>query len=326
MWKFKSIMNVNPEQGLCARGEDMPIDSWYFCGRVKSDDGQEYNWLIHHMIVDRGKSGGPQFGWQQIAVTNITKGTYNSHQGIYPLSKMSASKTSFDVRTPEGEMSGTMQDMVVKASTPKGGFDLILNTAGHVLFYNSGMFPYFDNTIWQYGLCKLETKGTVTVDGKTVKVSGTSYFDRQWDYGAPQYPFKWSWMQFNLDNGDVVCLWDMVETKASFATIVNPGGAITTVEMTPLAEDATDVWESPLSGRKFPTRWVVRFPAVDAVFNVEVAGPKDQEMMCAAAAQRADKKALNNLEYNYQAAINVKGTYQGKPVTGFGHMEHVGAW
>jgi hypothetical protein len=85
VWKFKSIMNVNPEQGLCAR-HDMPIDSWYFCGRVKGDDGQEYNWLAHEMAVDRG-SGGPQFAWLQVAVTSITKSTHSAYLGICPLSK-----------------------------------------------------------------------------------------------------------------------------------------------------------------------------------------------------------------------------------------------
>jgi hypothetical protein len=67
---------------------------------------------------------------------------YASDQKVYPLSNFSASKTTFDVRMPESRMSGDMEKMFLKTSTPAGSVDLTMHAVGPVLYYNGGRFPF----------------------------------------------------------------------------------------------------------------------------------------------------------------------------------------
>jgi predicted secreted hydrolase len=323
-------VSVNPGPDLAAR-ENIPLDSWYFCGRLNAENGDEYNYVVHHLKVDVGE-GKPQFAWRQIALTNITKGLYSADHNIYPLSEMSASKTVFDVRVPGSSMSGDMQELVLTTSAQKGGVDLVMHPLGPVMYYNGGQFPWLDTTIWEYAFPKMETTGTVTFGGETLKVTGTSFFDRQWDGVSPVMlgnDFKWTWMAITLDNGHIVTVWDILHEgkESAFATILNPGGAITTAEIVPLGNKADQVWVSPDSGRKYPNHWVVEIPSLDISLEVTTTKP-GQEVLSESACKRPQgcMNPDNGLQHNYQSAATVKGTFQGEKVTGFSHMEHVGGW
>ena len=81
---------------------------------------------------------------------------------------------------PESTIMGNGTEMQIKANTPAGDLDLVVKPKGPVLYYNSGVFPFIKGTPnWEYAFPKMDTQGTFTLDGKKLKVSGQSFFDRQ---------------------------------------------------------------------------------------------------------------------------------------------------
>ena len=75
---------------------------------------------------------------------------------------------------------------------------------------------------------------------------------------------------------------------------------------------ARDIWHSEKSGVRYPTRWIVRIPAIDAELEV-VPSPREQEFI-------SQVPAMNK----YEGASTMSGTWRGKPAKGFGYVELVG--
>jgi len=52
------------------------------------------------------------------------------------------------------------------------------------------------------------TTGTLTLDGSTKQVTGTSWLGRQWGDWSWDTLHKWTWTAVRPDNGQVLDLWD----------------------------------------------------------------------------------------------------------------------
>ncbi|WLH14740.1 lipocalin family protein [Pseudomonas hefeiensis] len=98
-------------------------------------------------------------------------------------------------------------------------------------------------------------------------------------------------MDINLDNGDAVSLWSAAAKlggkERAWATILHADGTQTVAAAEP-GLGARDVWHSEKSGARYPTRWTVRIPAMDAELEV-VPSPREQEFI-------AKVPALNKYE------------------------------
>lgn len=331
------FMNVKDAEASLAAQEGFQADSWYYFGRLfDEENGDEYDYLLHNTKVDGGE-GMPQFAWQQVAFTNITKGTRVFDHKVYPMEELKASKDKLEVLMPESTITGNANEMQIKAQTPAGDLDLVVKPKGPVLYYNSGVFPWIAGSPnWEYAFPKMETKGTFTLNGKKLTVTGESFFDRQWVNFPPivlTNDFKWSWFAINLDNGYVITVWDVIwkeedgEAEQSFASVLSPEGANITADVVPLAKNASDIWESPVSGRKYNNKWIIEIPSLDTKLEVETT-KHGHEMLSSAAMARPEgqQKPLHGLEHNMQTPANAKGIFQGKEVTGICHMELVGGW
>lgn len=212
--------------------------------------------------------------------------------------------------------------MSIQATLPDGfSVDLVTRAAGPILYNNgAGVFPFLGVPTYQFAFPKMDTSGTVILGDSTYQVSGTTWFDRQWmdqPLSVLQTDkFKWTWMNFRLNNGDVISLWDVIfEGKdQAWAIVVSPDGTHTIANVLPLEKDASDVWISPESGRHFPSRWIVKIPALEGVFEV-TATPKGQEI---SGAETEVGRAV------YEGACTITGSYKGEKVTGLCYTEMVG--
>ncbi len=120
----------------------------------------------------------------------------------------------------------------------------------------------------------------------------------------------------NLDNGDYVSIWDIVEPhqEQSFATVLHPDGSQTIASITPVVQDATNFWVSPHSGKRYPTRWIVRIPSLDA----------ELEVSAARADQEVSSRGVEGGKY--EGLCLIKDTYRGRPTSGYTYVEMVGYW
>jgi predicted secreted hydrolase len=265
---------------------------WYTIGHLSSH-GHEYGYEVQLT------SGGVV----QLAITDVTAGKYS---------------TKLDVRMPNATLSGTLNDMHITATLPQGSLDLRLSAKGAAMYGNgTGLFPFLGGSSYYYSLPNLETSGSLTLNGETGKVTGTSWLDRQWGAWDWTQLSRWTWMAVQLDNGEYLNLWDLFSTAGEqhWATVLHRDGSESIVSVTPLAKDATDFQTSPTTGQRYAGKWTVQIPSLKARLTV-TATPTLQEIQAGA----PFSPGIN------EAASTVTGTYQGEPVNGKVYVEQFGIW
>lgn len=305
---------VDPAAGLAAQptsGSKTWTDSIYVNADVKAG-GHDY--AIAFLTQRRPGLGANLLG---LEVADETTGWYKKYTPVIAEDDYQWSTSGLDIKAPGLSWTGDAQHMSVKISTPWGGIDLQLAARGPAFNYaGTGSWPMLGDTQYEYAFPSMRTTGTLTVDGKTEKVSGTSWLDRQWgDLPLDDSTMRWTWMPFRLPNNDVLALWDVVnsKTETAWATVMRPDGSYELAKVEPLAEGVHRTWTSPHTGKTYATRWNIEIPSLKTKLTVSILGPDDQE-------------SGNGADGVYEVPAAYVGTYEGKRVTGKTFTEQVGAW
>lgn len=299
------------------------VNSWFAIGHfVEGEDILDY--LFHLMILP--VPGGGRVLQGVVSITNETTGWYRGEDVIVPLDQAEISETCFEIALPNGRMYGSLHNLHVEAQLVDGAgsINMDLSIASPMIFNGGGgIFPMVGTSFHQYSVPRLTSRGTITIEGRTHKVDGVSWFDRQWQHepdgpaGESLNELKWSWMDINLENGDAISLWSGPATvggeERAWATVLHADGSQTVAAAEP-GLGADDYWESEESGARYPTRWTVRIPALDALLSV-VPRPRKQEIV-----------SKVPLLHKYEGASEMTGTWRGEPAKGFGYVELVGIW
>jgi predicted secreted hydrolase len=204
--------------------------------------------------------------------------------------------------------------MHLTAELPEGTLDLTLSAKGPVLYPDgNGLMPFLGGSSYYYSLPDLATSGTLTENGASYHVTGTSWLDRQWGDWDWSTVSKWTWMSIQLADGERLNLWDMFADgpEQHYATMLKPNGVTEVVTVDPLAPDAADVWTSPTTGKRYPTRWTVHIPDLHTTLKVSALVPQ-QEIQASGGIFEGDS--------------SVTGTVDGKQVSGQAYVEQLGTW
>jgi predicted secreted hydrolase len=175
--------------------------------------------------------------------------------------------------------------------------------------------PNSGNASYYYSQPRLETTGTVRIDGKSHRVEGWSWMDHEFSTRAlSRDQVGWDWFALRLDDGTDLMVFQIRRvdgTIASFSSgsLIGPDGTSQHLAQDAFNVDVTDTWRSPHSGASYPMRWTVRVPSANLDLQIE---PylQEQEM---------------NLSYTYwEGAVSVTGEHNGNPVVGDGYVEMTG--
>ncbi|MCW8379694.1 lipocalin family protein [Streptomyces justiciae] len=300
---------VDASTDLASQGTAGKSDSIYFTSRVKSH-GHNFGILVHTVNAAEHDQR-----IMSVSVTDTTTGWYKDYQVPVAKDDYTWSTEGLNIKMPGLTWTGDAKNMSVQASTPWGELDLKLKADSPVMNYaGTGEFDALGERQYEFAIPSMRTTGSLKVEGKTYKVSGDSWLDRQWGELPLSGSNHWTWMNLDLSNGDKLAIWDFVGTdkENSWATVQHPDGSYELVAVKPLAEDASHEWTSS-SGNTYPTQWRVQIPSLKADLKVKVTGPKDQEM-------GSDRLV------RYEGTANASGTYQGKKVTSENYVEMVGNW
>ena len=117
-----------------------------------------------------------------------------------------------------------------------------------------------------YSLPRLATAGTVVLDGDTLRLTGTSWLDREFTSDPLAGDLAgWDWFGLRLRDGRALTLYVLRDAAGRAAvtssTLAGPDGR--TVRLTPGDGflTVTDHWTSPRTGARYPSRWRLRLPA-----------------------------------------------------------------
>lgn len=287
------------------------FDSIFACGQVRAE-GQDLAYLVHVIHMPEA-----DIRRHVVTVTNSTTGQFWVHNVFVPADRYRWDSDQLQINTPEVTWIGDGQRQQITATTPWGGLDLILEAAGPVLYYGgTGSFELLGARQYQYALPDMRTKGTLTVEGRTLQVDGESWLDRQWGALPDLHANRWSWMNLSMPDGDKVAVWDIRSAdgtgpEESWATVLHPDGTHELVPVTPLAQDARRFLSS--SGDfVFPTEWTLTIPS------------RDTQLTVTATVVEQEVEGLGTS--TFEGAATFSGVYRGAQVNGRTYVEQLGNW
>jgi len=203
------------------------------------------------------------------------------------------------------------------------GLDLALTPAKPPALHGDGGFSRKaargDAVSYYYSLSRLETKGQLTLNGRSFEVTGSSWMDHEFFSGAMAPGLVgWDWFALQLDDGREVMLYllrhqDGSLDPASSGTLVAPAGKTSHLRLTDFKVKGTGAWKSPHSGATYPAGWQIGISGagLDITLSPTLA---DQEVRAGAPAQ---------VSY-WEGQVKVQGQTGGKPITGRGYVELTG--
>ena len=169
-------------------------------------------------------------------------------------------------------------------------------------------------------LTRLATSGTVRVSGNQYSVQGHSWMDHEFfTHSLEANQSGWDWFSLQLEDGSELMLYRLrrkdgsVEPYSS-GTYVSPNGSTTHLALNQFdLEPLGASWTSNSSGARYPLEWRGRVPSLG--IDVRTSTPLPQQELVS--------RSGTTTAY-WEGAIDVRGTRNGKPLTGRGYLEMTG--
>lgn len=163
---------------------------------------------------------------------------------------------------------------------------------------------------------RLATDGTLVLGGKSLRVTGESWLDREWATNqlAPGQ-VGWNWFSIQLGDGSELMLYQMrlrdggLDPRSS-GTFIAADGTTQHLRrddyhLAPLRE-----WKSPQTGGSYPIAWQLTVPKLGVQLRIETP-------------LAAQELVLQPIAY-WEGLIDISGTRAGAAVRGQGYMELTG--
>jgi predicted secreted hydrolase len=170
-----------------------------------------------------------------------------------------------------------------------------------------------------YSYSRLETSGTITINGKSLPVKGVSWMDHEFST-APLEPgtVGWDWFSIQLADKSEFMIFllrreDGGLSPASSGSYIDSLGALRHLDRSYFDVSVRNTWKSKKSGAVYPSAWQIKIP----LLGIEVAVTSnlpDQEM-----------HTLQSTGVTYwEGSVSAKGTKGGSPIDGQGYVELTG--
>nr|WP_306265845.1 lipocalin-like domain-containing protein [Pararhizobium sp. IMCC3301] len=318
---------------------DFRIEWWYVTANLSDTAGNPYGiqWTLFRRALTPGSQ---QSGWnrQQLWLGHAALSAKGRHlsaeiaarggtgQAGITTAPFAAwiddwSLTSIAKQSPAAGAPGpdAFSEMRLTASDEAFSYDLTLATDKNLIFHGESGFSRksdigqsegsqsgADQASYYYSQPFFTVSGTVSLDGKDIKVSGKAWLDREWSsqpLAASQT--GWDWFSLHFDSGEKLMLFRLRDKEAdnyTSGTWISPDGSATA--LTPDDIIMTPLQTARIAGRDVPVRWRLEVPGK----GVEIE----------TAALNADSWMLTSIPY-WEGPVQVSGSHDG-----VGYLEMTG--
>lgn len=170
------------------------------------------------------------------------------------------------------------------------------------------------NASYYYSATRIETKGTINIEGKDNTVEGSSWLDREWSTSAlAEYQKGWDWFSLQLDNNIELMFYQLRNKDGSVdetskGSIVFPDGKKENIRADDVELKVTGEWKNA-DGKLYPSGWTMKIPSRNISLTIRPA-IKNQEL---------------NLSIKYwEGSVIIEGTFEGNNIAGRGYIELTG--
>lgn len=238
------------------------VQWWYWTGHLFTEDGRRFGFEVVFFAFDSFVIMRDQL--VQAAVTDVT-GKRFAFGEVVEFHLPDRTKNGFNLRSDannkitaiggdghdrlHAEVDGYVLDLELHATQPPA------------LHYGGDAHPYrFGGYTYYYSRPKMETTGTLRIGEETFKVSGNSWFDRQYGELFQAIQQGWQWFAIELEDNRQIMLFDfkgddsVVEKSGS---ITDAKGQTTTLAAHEFQVKVLGEWISPHTGCSYPSGWEV---------------------------------------------------------------------
>jgi predicted secreted hydrolase len=305
---------------------------WYYTGHLTAEDKREFGYELTFFKRITNEDKVPEFiipipaHWLKdvgmlghFAVTDLKNKKFKAKEiNNFIFNRSKADEKKYDLmidkwtaREENGkhiicaEMKGYKIELELEALKP-----VVLHGPDGIVNKGKAHSNYY------YSFTKMKTLGTLTVDGKPVKVAGTSWMDHE--YGtmkliAPQS--GWDWFSVQLDNNCELMIYLIRNDKDKIidtggGTFVLPDGKTIWLTNEDIDIKILDYWYSKKTDSQYPASWEVTIKSQNLKLKVNPL-LAHQEL------------ELKPMPY-WEGCVGVEGTYNDMPVKGKGYVELVG--
>ena len=316
------------------------IEWWYYTGNLRADDGKAFGYQLtffRFALTPQMPERTSHFATNQVymghfAVTDAANSEYFCFErrsrgagGLAGATGDLAYKVWLEDWSATEADPGVMRLHVASTSDlieaePQIGLSLNLRqTRPPILHGDNGLSqkgPELGNATYYYSLVGLETTGEITINGKTVTVTGISWMDHEFGTSFLGEGFVgWDWFSLQLEGDTTLMLYCLRRSDQSCdpqtleGTLIYPDGRQLRIGTTDFTLTPTRQWTSTESGATYPSGWHITFPELKIALQVEPLIP-NQEFRA-------------SFTY-WEGAVRVRGQVDGAGVSGSGYVELTG--
>jgi predicted secreted hydrolase len=315
---------------------DFQTEWWYYTGNLQTQDGRHFGFqltffrralLPPNEIQERPSHWSTnQVYMAHFSLTDVTEGGFHYFERFSRAAAGLAGVQSSPFRVwLENWSVEQVGDQIyrLKAAQDNVFIELILtDIKGPIMHGENGYSrkgPDPGNASYYYSLTRLESEGSIVIEGQKFSVSGLSWMDHEFSTKAlSSDQVGWDWFSLKLDDGTEIMVYqirkDENQTKGlidpnSSGTIVFEDGSTTHLNFQDFEIIVQDIWRSPHSDAVYPARWKLDIPSAGISLTAE---PylADQEI---------------DLSFTYwEGAIKIEGIINGQNVSGSGYAELTG--
>jgi predicted secreted hydrolase len=194
------------------------------------------------------------------AITDQGRGIHE-YDAKFEFGRQKKSKNEFNFEIGEQRASGGSGFDTLEGRAGPYQYSLRLKPLkGPVLHHGNGFHRYpFGGYTWYYSRPRLAAEGKLTVDGQSVDVRGTAWFDHQWGDLEKATEIGWDWFALQLEDGSDLMLFMSGDHRAGLigGTWSDKDGSVHEIKPEHVNVRATGTWKSPLSGALYPMGWEI---------------------------------------------------------------------
>ncbi|MCW5821300.1 MAG: carotenoid 1,2-hydratase [Cyanobacteria bacterium TGS_CYA1] len=317
-----------------ASHEHFKTEWWYYTGNLKGEDGNQYGYELtfFRSALDLEKPiqnsiwAMSDIYMAHFAVTDVNAKQFYTKARLQRPGPEFAGSSKDKLKVWNLNWSATMEaneKQLLKAKSSDCKLELELTPQKPLVIQGengiSRKASKGDHASHYYSYTKLKTEGLLTIKGKRVKVSGTSWMDHE--FGSNQLndnQVGWDWFSIHLDNNREIMLYlmrldDGSYDSASSGSLISESGKLTHLKLSDYKIKSVGKWKSDKTKIEYPMGWQIDLPA----FNVHLkVSPKIHN-------QEFQRQEGNAVTY-WEGACSVLGTYEDKTCKGDAYVEMTG--
>jgi len=309
---------------------------WYYVGHLQAASGESFGYQLTFFRVGLRKLRKPdpqaRSAWSlntvyfaHLALTDAARRTFGFREkagrGALGLSGAAAGTQKVWIDDWQAELQG--EEFHLLAQDEGLGLDLVLKPMKPPALHGEGGYSRKSEksnaASYYYSLPRLNTRGTITVDGRQLPVTGESWMDHEF-FSRAMAPglAGWDWFSLQLSGGWEVMLYllrhqDGSVDPASSGTLIDPAGGTRHLNLADFMVKPTGFWTSPHTQTKYPAGWEIIIPGAGYRLTLTPTVP-DQEIRSQAPAR---------VTY-WEGQVKIEGVKNGAPVAGIGYAELTG--